>query len=84
MRGSGSHPVPLPLPGWRHHLCLPLFFPAAGVLKGARCGSESHGREELGEGELRCWEYAKLYSVSSKGYPVGRGPPGSLYLPVGS
>lgn len=43
-----SHPVLLPLPGWSHRLCLPLFFSAAGVLKGARCGSKSHGGKELG------------------------------------
>lgn len=87
--GRESHPGLPPALGGGPPLGLPLFFSAAGVLKGARCGSESHGREELGEGGLKCWDGLWGDRQNSTACPrvkalVGRGPDRSFYLPEGS
>lgn len=48
---------PCAAPSWAEPsaLSFSLFFSTAGVLKRARCGSESKGGEGPGEGWLKCW-----------------------------
>lgn len=47
---------------------------------------QSHGREELGEGELKRWDgcLGGQTKLVSKGYPVSRGHSKSFYLSSGS
>lgn len=71
---------PCAAPSWVEpwSLSFSLFFPTAGVLKGARCGSESKGGEGLGGGVAEMLGWVEEAGQNALTHPKGRPATGAI------